>query len=197
MLVVRATLACAGMGLAASFAAAQEAPRVETGAPPAQTVEISRLAAGTAVEFAFVDALSSKTSKIDDWFAVRLTKPVSIGDTLVLPVGTPGKGQVVHAAKAGGGGKAGELIVTVRYLDVAGQRVPLRRFRMGSLDIGADRRDEALGVGLVVPFGGFLVRGGEKTIAAGALGNAIVAGAAPAPSTQSPAEGPENRGNVQ
>ena len=46
---------------------------------------------------------------------------------------------------------------------------------MGGLDRGADRRDGAFGVGAVIPLGGFLVRGGEKTIEPGAIANAIVA----------------------
>lgn len=155
---------------------------------------IVRLPALTPVEFEFAGALNSKTSKIDDMFPIRLTAPIVIDGVIAVPAGTTGEGQVVHAAKAGGAGKAGELIVTVRYLEHRGVRIPLRRFRMGGLGIGTDRRDGALGVSMVIPFSGFLMRGGEKTIEAGARANAIIATdieiptapeAAPAGETQS------------
>ncbi|MDT8757150.1 hypothetical protein MZO42_00430 [Sphingomonas psychrotolerans] len=133
------------------------------------------IAAGTPVEIEFTTPLSSKTAKIDDMFRIRLTSPIVLNDKVVVPVGTLGTGQIVHAAKAGGGGKAGELIVTVRWLDHLGTRIPLRRLRMGGLDRGADRREGAFGVSMAVPFAGFFVRGGEKTIEPGTLANAIVA----------------------
>ena len=133
------------------------------------------IVAGTPVEIEFPALLSSKTAKIDDMFQIRLTAPILVEGKVVVPVGTLGAGQIVHAAKAGGGGKAGELIVTVRWLDHLGTRIPLRRLRMGGLDRGADRREGAFGVSMAVPFAGFLVRGGEKTIEPGALANAIVA----------------------
>lgn len=136
---------------------------------------VVRLPALTPVEFEFAGALNSKTSKIDDMFPIRLTAPIVIDGVIAVPAGATGEGQVVHAAKAAGAGKAGELIVTVRYLEHRGVRIPLRRFRMGGLGIGTDRRDGALGVSMVIPFSGFLMRGGEKTIEAGARANAVIA----------------------
>lgn len=162
-----AAMACAMLCVLPVAAAAQQAP-----IPGA---DVASIPAGTPIEFSFKTALSSRTSKIDDWFDILLAQPVAVDGRIVLPAGTPGKGQVVHAAKAGGGGKAGELIVTVRYLERGATRIPLRRFRPGSIDIGADRRGEALGANIVLPFGGFLVRGGERTIAAGTIGNALIA----------------------
>ena len=50
----------------------------------------------------------------------------------VIPAGTTGQGQIVHAAKSGWGGKAGELIVAVRYIDYNGVHIPLRRFRINA-----------------------------------------------------------------
>lgn len=141
----------------------------------AAAVGAVRVPAMTPVEFEFARALSSKTSKIDEMFPLRLAVPIVINGVIAVPAGASGEGQIVHAAKAGGAGKAGELIVTVRYLEHRGVRIPLRRFRMGGLGIGADRREGALGVSMVIPFSGFLMRGGEKTIDAGALANAVVA----------------------
>jgi len=145
-------------------------------AAPQTPASAHRLVAGTPISFAFVDQIDSKAARIDDFFAIRLSQPLAAGDGLVIPEGTPGVGQVVHAAKAGGSGKAGELIVTVRYLDFKGVRIPLRRFRLGEPGgIGTDRRDEAFGVSMAVPLAGLFIKGGEKIIPAGSHGTAIVA----------------------
>lgn len=162
--------ACAAVLFVSVGDAAAQAP--QAGQAVAGVV---RLPALTPVEFEFAGALSSKTSKIDDMFPIRLTAPILIDGAIAVPAGATGQGQIVHAAKAGGGGKAGELIVTVRYLEHRGVRIPLRRFRMGGLGTGADRGEDALGVSMVIPFSGFLMRGGEKTIEAGARANAIIA----------------------
>jgi hypothetical protein len=166
--------------LAAFFAVSPMTAEAQIAAAgPAESATIApapvSIAAGTPVEIEFMAPLSSKTAKIDDMFQIRLTAPILIDGKVVVPVGTLGAGQIVHAAKAGGGGKAGELIVTVRWVEHLGTRITLRRLRMGGLDRGADRREGAFGVSMAVPLAGFLVRGGEKTIEAGTLGNAIVA----------------------
>ena len=167
------------------FAQAADAPpAVQPAAPAAGSV---RIPATTPLEFEFLSIINSKTSKIDEMFPIRLTKPILVDGQPVVPAGTTGEGQVVHAAKSGFGGKPGELIVTVRYLDYQGVRIPLRRFRMGGLGIGEDRGGEAFGVSMVVPLAGFFMSGGEKTIPTGTHANAIVSAdtdvPAPAPDT--------------
>lgn len=130
----------------------------------------------TPIEFEFLTEISSKTAKIDAMFPIRLTKPIIVNGEVVVPEGAMGEGQVVHAAKSGWGGKAGELIVTVRYLDVSGVHVPLRRFRAGGLQVGADRKDEAFAVGIAVSsLLVFAINGGEVVIAPGTRANAIIA----------------------
>lgn len=143
-------------------------------APSATMRQPLRIPINTPVVFEFVTALDSKTSKIDETFPIRLLRPILVDGQVAVAEGTMGMGQVVHAAKAGFGGRAGELIVAVRYLDHRGVHIPLRRFRMGEPEMGEDRRGTAFGVGMAVPLGGFLVRGGEKEILPGTRGNAIV-----------------------
>jgi hypothetical protein len=159
--------------LAWGGASAQSIQAKAVASPPALRQPL-RISINTPIVFEFVATLDSKKSKIDEMFPIRLLRPILVDGQIAVPEGAMGMGQVVHAAKAGFAGKAGELIVTVRYLEHRGGRIPLRRFRMGEPETGEDRRDTAFGVGLAVPFGGFLVRGGEKTILAGTRGNAIV-----------------------
>jgi len=141
-------------------------------ASPVSPAAMVALPAGTPIEFEFVKGLSSRIARQGELFPIRLSQPVTVDGLTVLPAGTPGVGEVIHAAKSGWGGKAGELLVTVRYLDVAGVHVPLRRFRRGGL--GQLRTDEAMAIS-IIPFAGFLVSGGEIVIEPAARGNAIVA----------------------
>lgn len=157
-------------------------PQTTVVAPTAETVVIPpvspsvapvRIAATTLVDIELVEPLSSRTAVMDAMFPIRLAEPLMDGDRVLLPAGTPGMGQVVHAAKSGGGGRAGELLLAARYLEVNGVRIPLRRFRLGTS--GAQRSDAAFAVGSVVPFGQLLVKGKEVEYAAGTRANALVA----------------------
>jgi hypothetical protein len=169
-------LACLGCGSAhaqTAPAAATPAAVVDTPAPAAPGAVV-HLPMNTMVVIEFTTPLTSRTSKNDDMFPIRLVRPIMVGGAVVVPEGATGQGQVIQAAKSGWGGKAGELVVTVRYLDFAGVRIPLRRFRMGEPATGEDRRDAAFATSMVVPLAGFFMNGGEKTILAGTRANAIV-----------------------
>jgi hypothetical protein len=132
------------------------------------------LAVMTPVEFEFAEEVKSNQAAVDQYFAIRLIAPILVDGVEIVPAGTTGKGQVVHSAKAGWGGKAGELIVAARYIEYRGVRIPLRRFRMGEAGTGQNRVGEAAVASAVVPVAGFLISGGEKIIAAGTRANAIV-----------------------
>ena len=116
--------------------------------------------------------MGSKISHIGDTFALRLAEPIVVDGKVVLPAGIPGRGEVIHAAKAGWGGRAGELILAARYLDCGGLHIPLGHFHFGKA--GEDRAETALGVGLVVPLASFLIAGGEVVISPGVRANAKV-----------------------
>ena len=169
-------LAGAILVTATSFGApahAQDTPApAATPAPAPVAAGMVRLPVMTPVEFEFRETIKSNSFQIDEMFGIRLTAPIVVNGVEVVPAGTEGKGQVVHAAKAGWGGKAGELIVAARFIDFQGVHIPLRRLRMGG--IGQDRVGEAFVAASVVPLAGFLVSGGEKEIPAGTRANAIV-----------------------
>src|SRR6478672_2581342 len=54
----------------------------------------------TVVEIEIVDDVNSKTAHPGDHFALRLAEPLALNGRVVLPAGTSGVGEVVHAAKA-------------------------------------------------------------------------------------------------
>lgn len=131
------------------------------------------LKSGTLISVEVVDRVSSATAKIDAMFAIRLHAPIVVDGAEIVPAGTSGMGQIVHAAKSRMGGKAGELILAARYLDVAGTRIPLRAFRIG----GAGKDNSTLSMATTAVAGpvGFLISGGNKHIEAGTIAEAKVA----------------------
>ncbi len=134
----------------------------------------------TPVEIEIAEGVNSRTRRSGDRFAIRLAEPLVVGGRVIAPAGTKGVGEVVHAAKARAMGKAGELILAARYLEIGGQRLPLRSFRYGKSQ-GLDNSG-ALGVGnmvasAVLPVASvlaFVVAGGEVDIPAGTRANAKV-----------------------
>jgi len=135
----------------------------------------------TVVEIEIVDRMNSRLNHAGEHFAIRLVEPIIVDGRVVVPAGTPGVGEVVHAARARAGGKAGELILAARYLEMASTRVPLRSLRYGRSQ-GTDNSG-AVNVGnmvaaAVLPVAsvlGFLVSGGEVDIPPGTRANARLA----------------------
>jgi hypothetical protein len=153
------------------FAVAAASPLpVETQAQPAGCI----IAAGTMLIVETGAPLNSKTSRTGDLFPIRLAAPLADAATVSLPAGTPGIGQVVHAAKARALGKGGEMLVVARHLEIGGVRIPLRSFRLGKR--GNSNADEAMVATMLgaLPVAAFIV-GGEVNFPAGTAAQAIVA----------------------
>lgn len=150
--------------LAAAFLAQQEPSAVpETGVETVAVESVSSeavvpveavnpaitLPAFTPVDIEILMSLNSKTSKMGEFFDIRLAEPIMLDGKIVVPAGALGKGEVIHAAKARAGGKAGELILTARYVEDRGQKILLRSFKFGPTT-GTSKRDEALIAGSVI-----------------------------------------------
>ena len=154
---------------------ASSEPEVSPGAV-AQTCCI--VPALTAVEIEIVDPVNSRTSRTGQSFAIRLAEPIVVDGREVAPAGTSGVGEVVHAARARAGGKAGELILAARYLDLNGTRIPLRTLRYGrrqGIDNSGAVNTGNMVAAAVLPVAsvvGFLISGGEVNIPAGTRANA-------------------------
>lgn len=208
----------------APFAIAQDVYNpVADEAVPAKAVEATRtfeIAKLTEIEIEILEPLGSKLSTSLDTFKLRLAAPIMIDGIELVPAGTMGAGEVVHAKKAGGMGVAGELVLAARYLDIGDRRVRLRSMKLAGNEaesriaaanaIGTAGAATALPVALI----GFLVKGGqidvpEGTIAtakiaedfsitmaakAGAASDAVsgdeMVGAVPSPNAQIPTEDP-------
>jgi len=170
---------------------AQAAPAATTDAP-APAEGLVRLPANTPVELEIAGALSSKTSKIDETFAIRLHSAIVIGGRTIVPAGTMGQGQVVHAAKARAMGKAGELILAARYIECGDTRVRLRGFKLGLGSTGEDKIDKVAALTIVVATPFMFMSGGDLIVPPGSLAQARLMSAVdlrvePAPACASPA----------
>lgn len=188
-------LAVAASALAfATPAAAQTGPQ-EAAAPaiPAEAAPAEQAAACcailalTEIEIEIAEPVSSKTHRQGNHFAIRLAEPITVDGRLVVPAGTPGVGEVVHSAKAGGAGRGGELILAARYLELDGQRIALRSFRYGrrqGKDKSASVNTANMAAAAVMPAAsliGFLVKGGNVNIPANTRATAKVAAATSLP----------------
>ena len=163
-----------GMALISSaIPALAQSPATATPAPdqvPGQPLECCTIPAGTLIEIENVDDLGSRRSHTRDTFAIRLAGPIMIDGRTVVHVGATGVGEVIHAARSGGG-LGGELILAARYLDVGGVRIMLRGMRFA--ETGADGRMSWMsGPGYVAMTRG---SGGNIEVPAGTRHKAVVA----------------------
>lgn len=152
-------------------------PLEETIAPVAASTDAGpccTLPDGSPVQLEVVGAISSKTALRGQTFGLRLAQPLSTAEGVLLPAGIEGTGEVIHAERSRGGGKAGELILAARHLQGPAGPIKLRGMKLGGS--GSDKTGAAIGASLILPLGGF-VRGTEIEIPAGTPANAKLAGA--------------------
>ena len=160
------TLAALLAVLGSAPAHAQSLPHDAVTPPPA----CCRIPAGTVIELELVEPISSRNRTRGEKFALRLHGPLSMDGVIVLPAGTPGVGGIVHAARARGGGKPGELILAARYLQAPTMQLPLRGLTLDAT--GKDNSRTALAVAVAIgPFAQF-IHGGEIEIPAGTIARA-------------------------
>lgn len=133
----------------------------------------------TPVRLAITLPIASDTASTGQLFAFTLSAPILLDGGHSIPAGTPGQGEVVHAAHSGMAGKAGELVLAARFLDFQGSRIPLRSMRFGNA--GKDKTGTAnaiaIGTAVVAPLAGVFalaITGGEVRIPAGAIADAKI-----------------------
>ncbi|XUU59758.1 hypothetical protein ACRAQ6_09260 [Erythrobacter sp. HA6-11] len=150
---------------------AEDTAQAETVADACENPEprLVTLAKLTPVYISIDAAQGSKTSTSGDTFLITVTEPVMAEGEEIIPAGTQGQGEVIHAKKAGGSGAGGELILTANYIDLGEQRIPLRSLKLGLS--GKAQTGLAIATGPV----GFLVRGKNVDVAEGTLAGAKLA----------------------
>lgn len=148
------------------------APSLPTATPPAPIC--CALPDGTLVELAIGEPLTSKTAQRGQRFKLLLAEPLRLGDTVVLPAGTEGVGEVIHADRARAAGKPGELLLAARFLQGPDGEIKLRGMKLGGS--GKDHGNAAMAVATALGPVGFFVRGGQIEIETGTRAHAKLAG---------------------
>jgi hypothetical protein len=87
------------------------------------------LPARTPIRLTLTNPVGSKTAIPGEQFPLTVSEDIKIEGTIVIPQGTPAIGEVIHAQKAKGFGKAGELLLTIRYIDLNGMKIKMRAFQ--------------------------------------------------------------------
>jgi hypothetical protein len=126
-------------------------PAIVETAPAQVSAPTLRLPALTPVRLCVIGEISSKTHVKGDKVEIILAEPLRLNDTLAIPAGTRGVAEVIHSAKGGMGGKAGELLVAARSLDLSPDlHIPLRSFRLAP---ASGKNNEGLAMGLSIAGG--------------------------------------------
>ena len=96
-----------------------QAPAMAVHVPPATPSAIpASLPAGTPLTVMLNDELSTAKSKTGDVFHVTVLHDVLVGDTIVIPKGAIGQGDIAFAADKGGFGRAGLIVLALRSLQL-------------------------------------------------------------------------------
>lgn len=186
-LILGVVLAATASGALAQEAGGPVAPAAAIAPTPSPSPSVTQAApapiapAGSPVIIEIVEALSSRSIKQGEMFAIRLAAPLVVDGRVVIPAGAMGQGQVVDAGRAGALGKPAKLVLAARYIKLDGVRVDLRGFRLGAA--GRDNSNAIMAASFV-PYVGMLAlfaKGGEIDVPAGTLGQAKLAADLPGP----------------
>lgn len=140
--------------------------------PAPAPARVLRLPAQTVLSLELLQPISTRTAKTGDRFELRVLHPVLVEGQVAIPAGSPALGEVIHSQKGGAFGKAGELLLTVRHVDVQGQKIPMRLFRPAQ---GSDRTGVVLATTIAVGIFSAFIRGEQIELPAGMAVSASVA----------------------
>jgi len=134
-------------------APAQVTPILATAVTVAPAAPLS-LNSGTPITLAMAEEVNSSTHREGDTFRLTVLNDVMIGNTVVIPRGTPGSGEVTWRTGKGAFGKSGKMEVSLRYIDLNGQHIPVT----GDFRQEGEGNTIATGVGIIAVgvFAGFI-----------------------------------------
>jgi hypothetical protein len=144
-------LLMAAVPVAGQEAAVVMAPAV---AAPAALQDVLTVPALTFVTLQIDNAILSRRAKRGDRFALTMLNELSVDGVVVVPRGSRGEGEVVHAAGTGFSGGPGELLIAARFLVVDGKKLPLQGLRISRMAFNKDTDWDMMLVALGGSLGG-------------------------------------------
>jgi hypothetical protein len=163
--VVAATAAADAPDAGATAVAAAEAKSTPLAGTeqPAPAIPAA-LPAGTVIYVALDEGLSTATAQIGDHYAVSVAHDVVAQDTVVIPRGTTGWGEVTFVSRRGGFGKPGILGIALREVTLGNRAIALDgHYR----EEGINRSDTTAAVFFAAGIFGGLVKGDTADIPQG------------------------------
>lgn len=136
------------------------------------------LPARTEVAFELLQAVSTRTAKPGDRFELRVSQAVMVSGQVLIPAGSPALGEVIHAQKGGIFGKPGELLITVRHVEIAGQKIPMRLFQPRR---ARDKNGAVIAASIAIGIFAAFIQGNDIEVPAGTAMVALVARDTPIP----------------
>lgn len=104
-------------------------------APATATVVLRK---DTLIPLRLLETVSSDTHLRGAHFRLEVTDDISVDDVVVIPSGSIAEGEVIHAAKSSVFGKAGELMITSRFVTLGARQVKLHALLAGTGQSRAD-----------------------------------------------------------
>lgn len=145
--------------LTTPLAAQPVAAPVETAVAPAPMPAAASdsaltLNAGIPITLAVSQEVNTSKNHEGDIFPLTVVNDVKVGDTIVIPRGTPAAGEVTWRTGKGAFGKSGKMEFGLRYIDLGGQRIPVS----GEYRQEGEGNTIATGVGIIAVgvFAGFI-----------------------------------------
>ncbi len=157
ILIGAAVVALATAGVSAQTDNAVVVPAAEMPVPVpvvAPTPQLLTLTAGTPITLAVTEEVNTSTHKEGDTFKLTVLNDVSIGQTVVIPRGTPATADITWRTGKGAFGKSGKMEFELRSIDLEGKQIPLN----GSFRQEGEGNTIATGVGVLAIglFAGFI-----------------------------------------
>jgi hypothetical protein len=140
--------------------------------PPADHPGAILLPRDTMVRLMVLNEVSTREAKPGDRFVLRLDEDLTVGGTVLVPVGAKAWAEITEVKPNKALGKPGELGAKLLYVEAGGERIALTGTETSTGSKGGDRVAAAIvGFGLF----GLLARGNQGKLKAGHIFNGYVA----------------------
>ncbi|MEP2102685.1 MAG: hypothetical protein ABJP02_03940 [Parasphingorhabdus sp.] len=122
--------------------------------PEPMALEPLMLKDRTPIKLAVAKEVNSSTHDAGDIFGLTVLEDVRVGDTVVIPSGTPASAEITWRTGKGAFGKSGKLEFAMRSVELNGQSIPVT----GSFRQEGEGNTVATGVGVLAigVFAGFI-----------------------------------------
>ena len=131
-----------------------DAVATESNMPAAQAAKELMLNSGTPITLAVSENVDSSSHKAGDLFKLTVLNDVTVGQTVVIPKGTPATGEITWRTGKGAFGKSGKLEFALKSIDLNGKQIPI----IGTFRQEGQGNTIATGVGIIAIglFAGFI-----------------------------------------